>query len=103
MKIDPFRAALDIADVLTRKKPLKDFDNFLNFIQSKFSGLKNPALFAQKVFLDNSLRELISGKLRISEKTLNELAQQALSDMCGLYCRREKRNFTGLFYQNRLF
>ena len=61
-------------------KNLDELQKFPAYIQEKYPNLKNPIEFAQKFYADNSLRQLIGGKIRISEKTLNEMMQKMLDD-----------------------
>ena len=61
-------------------KNLGELHKFPAYIQEKYPNLKNPIEFAQKFYADNSLRQLIGGKIRISEKTLNEMVQKLMAD-----------------------
>ena len=61
-------------------KNLDELQKLPDYIKEKYPNLKNPMEFAQKFYADNSLRQLIGGKIRISEKTLNEMVQKMLAD-----------------------
>lgn len=82
MPIDPFKTILDLEEQAKNilNQTAVELQQFIDSAHNFFENLKQPLLFAQKLFSDNSLRELIGGKLKISEATLNELARQALSE-----------------------
>lgn len=82
MPIDPFKTILDLEE--QAKKFLDhsavELQQLINSVSNVFDNLKQPLLFAQKLFSDNSLRELIGGKLKITEATLNDLVRHAMAD-----------------------
>lgn len=73
LPFDPFDVGKEFLDSTNGKK-------IVDLVRNKFNNPGEAVSFAQKILKNNSLKELINGRLRISEETVNEFVSKLITD-----------------------